>query len=241
MSSVRRQEPTYTITERTGSLEIEIELPLVDSATEIDAYAEDQQLEVSVEGLYSLRLPLDTQVGEEDLCCKWSKQTRTLTVTFPTTASAQKSVAIALGQPLDQTSPKEVEESEATEKAAAAVGLEGFAGGSEGWKHSTAAVPATKVDERQRHGWARHRSSDVLLTGAHVPLTPEQIAELAGQRASGKRFEQCIAPVPLAKEQAVREQKVRVSRIEQYSFLDDGNKVSALLWRTLPIVDTSGR
>ena len=33
--------------------------------------------------------------------------------------------------------------------------------------------------------------------------------------------------MPLAKEKAVREAKVRVSRIDQYSFLDDGAKVSA--------------
>ena len=33
--------------------------------------------------------------------------------------------------------------------------------------------------------------------------------------------------MPLAKEKAVREAKVRVSRIDQYAFLDDGAKVSA--------------
>merc|ERR1712216_87525 len=79
------QEPVYRLTERKGSLEIEIELPLVESAAAIDAYAECQQLEVAVEGLYFLRLPLNTQVQEDDLCCKWSKKTRTLTITLPTT------------------------------------------------------------------------------------------------------------------------------------------------------------
>lgn len=79
------QEPAYRLTERKGSLEIEIELPLVESAAAIDAYAECQQLEVAVEGLYFLRLPLNTQVKEDDLCCKWSKKTRTLTITLPTT------------------------------------------------------------------------------------------------------------------------------------------------------------
>lgn len=79
------EEPAYKLTERKGSLEIEIELPQVESAADIDAYAECQQLEVAVEGLYFLRLPLDTQVKEEDLACKWSKRARTLTITLPIT------------------------------------------------------------------------------------------------------------------------------------------------------------
>ena len=151
-------EPTYTITERAGSLEIKIELPLVDSASEIDAYAESQQLEVSVEGLYALCLPLDNEVSEDDLCCKWSKQSRTLTVTFPIVVPPQP----AVHQSSDHSSAEELKEPESAEKAeveaageaeaVAVVGLEGFAGGSEGWKHSTAAgVPIAAYCQINSH------------------------------------------------------------------------------------------
>ena len=107
------EEQTYTITERAGSLEIKIELPLVNSASEIDAYAESQQLKVSVEGLYALCLPLDNEVSEDDLCCKWSKQNRTLTVTFPIVVPPQP----AVHQSSDQSSAEELKEPESAEKA----------------------------------------------------------------------------------------------------------------------------
>ena len=123
-------------------------------------------------------------------------------MTFPIFVPPQ----LAVHQSSDHSSAEELKEPDSAKKAeveaegeaeaVAVVGLEGFAGGSEGWKHSTAAgvlslhiakpthtsVAVTQVEERQRHGWARHRSSDVLLTGAHVPLTPEQVAQIEGRR-----------------------------------------------------------
>ena len=76
--------PVHKLTDLGSSLEIEIQLPLVEKASSIDAYAENQVLEVDVPDQYSLKLPLTGyEIDEEELACKWSKKAHTLTITVP--------------------------------------------------------------------------------------------------------------------------------------------------------------
>jgi len=88
------------------------------------------------------------------------------------------------------------------EKHAKMTGLDGFVGGEEGWRHSAAAVPVQGEAFEKRNYWARNKSSDVQLTGAHVPLTAEQIAELEGRQSAH-------APVPLGKKAVEVEKKAQ--------------------------------
>ena len=81
-------------------------------------------------------------------------------------------------------------------------------GGSEGWAHSTAAAPLIENEGHEIHeraerlaSWARNKSSDVQLTGAHVPLTPEEIAVIQSQKESHHR------PVPLATQAIITPEK----------------------------------
>merc|ERR1711865_1243392 len=105
------------------------------------------------------------------------------------------------------------------------VGLDGFAGGSEGWTHSTAAAAPSEESHEvharadRLHSWARHKSSDVQLTGAHVPLTPEQVAEIEG------RSESHHMPVPLERSTVQSEKVMTTINIERYAFLDEKKKV----------------
>jgi len=87
---------------------------------------------------------------------------------------------------------------------------------------SCASVPA----ENEPHAraarlasWARNKSSDVQLTGAHVPLTPEQVAEIEGRKESHHK------PVPLGKQVIQTDVAQKLVKLERYSFLDDGKKV----------------
>eukprot|EP00656_Telonema_subtile_P033952 TRINITY_DN3809_c0_g1_i3.p1 TRINITY_DN3809_c0_g1~~TRINITY_DN3809_c0_g1_i3.p1 ORF type:complete len:254 (+),score=79.51 TRINITY_DN3809_c0_g1_i3:82-843(+) len=101
------QIPTYRLTERKGFLEIEIELPLVESASDIDAYSENQVLELTVENLYALQLPLAVPVDDDDLCCKWSNRTHTLTITLPTSSAAESSSEAPVSEQCFGISPEE--------------------------------------------------------------------------------------------------------------------------------------
>ena len=76
------------------------------------------------------------------------------------------------------------------------------------------------------HSWARNKSSDVQLTGAHVPLTAEQVAVIEGRRREGK--DSLHSPVPLGKE-VVRTEQMRVTMIDRYLFMDDTKKVKVYI------------
>ena len=102
---------------------------------------------------------------------------------------------------------------EKKERSTQVTGIEGFVGGSEGWQHSTAAVAVGEDEEFEPHArarrlanWARHKSNDVQLTGAHVPLTPEEVAEIQNRKESAH------TPVPLSRSAVAVEQKVRTDR-----------------------------
>ena len=72
--------------------------------------------------------------------------------------------------------------------------------------------------------WARTKSSEVQLTGAHVPLTPEEIAAIEGRTESDHK------PVLLERQES--DQMVSPTRdtpIERYAFLDEKKKVKVYI------------
>jgi len=65
-------------------VKVEVNLPNVKSAKEIDAYAENGVLEVEVEGMYSLRVPLHGHaIMEDELSCRFKKKEKKLIVSVP--------------------------------------------------------------------------------------------------------------------------------------------------------------
>jgi len=74
-----------------GAITVEVELPDVAKASEIDAYAENGVLGVEVEGRYSLRVPLhEDSIVEDQLSCRWKKKEKKLIVTVSVEAQAKE-------------------------------------------------------------------------------------------------------------------------------------------------------
>jgi len=88
-------QPSWSLGHGTeGAITVEVLLPDVKSASQIDAYAENGVLEVEVEGLYSLRVPLHGhQILEEELSCRFKKKEKKLIVTVPVCPASQATPA----------------------------------------------------------------------------------------------------------------------------------------------------
>jgi len=82
-------EPSWDLHIAENILTVEIELPLVSKAGQIDAYAENGALEVEVEGLYRLRVELPCAIEEAELGCRFKKKEKKLIVTVPIVRAPQ--------------------------------------------------------------------------------------------------------------------------------------------------------
>jgi hypothetical protein len=65
-------------------LQVEVELPLVSTAEQIDAYVEHMRfLHVQVPGLYTLKAELPEYVDDEDMECTYNTSSHTLKLRVP--------------------------------------------------------------------------------------------------------------------------------------------------------------
>jgi len=96
LSALRGAEPTYRVgrlapedEEDDEWLEIEIDLPLVESAKLIEASVRTMKfLELEVPGVYTLELELPEYVDDEDMECAFNTEKKTLTVKVPVVTPA---------------------------------------------------------------------------------------------------------------------------------------------------------
>lgn len=111
----------------------------------------------------------------------------------------------------------------------AAVGAEGLIGG-----FSVPGLPdaADAEDSSSQHPraarslhWARNKSSDIQLTGAHVPLSAEAAAEIEKSQELYRKGGVLLAKTAVH----VDNSPVTVTNIERYLFLDDGKKVKVYI------------
>jgi len=84
------QEPAWNLKLSGDSVTVLVELPLVQKSSEIDAYVSDGVLEVEVENVYSLKVPLPCAIVDEELACRFKKKEKKLTITIPVVAAAQQ-------------------------------------------------------------------------------------------------------------------------------------------------------
>lgn len=75
--------PSHSLVEAEGALVLRVEVPLLESAAELDVQLGDSDVALVAEGVYELRLRLPKQVNSDQAKCKFEKKKKRLTVTMP--------------------------------------------------------------------------------------------------------------------------------------------------------------
>lgn len=102
------QEPAWNLKLSGASVTVVVELPLVQKSSEIDAYVSDGVLEVEVEDVYSLKVPLPCAIVDEELACRFKKKDKKLTITIPVVAQQPDTAALECSPAENNSAAKEL-------------------------------------------------------------------------------------------------------------------------------------